>query len=72
MQARPDAASPTSIAVFNPTASYTDSRGMVATPNVDFTDKIVQPLMARISFAANVQVVKADAQMTSTLLDIKA
>ncbi len=66
------AASPASIVAFDPTASYADSRGMVAMPNVDFADEIVQQLMARISFAGNVQVVKADARMTSTLLDIKA
>ncbi len=67
-----NAVSPASVPTYDPTASYADSRGMVAMPNVDFADEIVQQLMARISFAANVQVVKADARMTSALLDIKA
>ena len=66
------AVSPASIAVLDPTASYADSRGMVAMPNVDFASEIVQQLMAQISFAANIKVLKADAQMTSALLDIRA
>ena len=41
-----------------------------ADPKVDLADEIVQQLMARISFAANVQVMKTDARMTASLLDI--
>src|SRR5271165_7033271 len=55
------------ITVSDPSAPYADSRGMVAMPNVDFASEIVQQLMARISFAANAQMIKADAQMTSAL-----
>lgn len=43
-----------------------------ADPNVDLADEAVQQLMARISFAANAQVMKTDARMTASLLDIVA
>ncbi len=66
------AASPATIAVSDPAAPHADSRGMVCVPNVDFANEIFQQLMARISFAANVQIVKTDAQMTSALFDITA
>lgn len=42
-----------------------------ANSNVDLADEIVQQLMARVSFAANAQVMKTDARMTSALFDIK-
>ena len=66
------AVSPAAVTVSDPAAPYADSRGMVAMPNVDFADEFVQQLMARISFAANVQTVKTDARMMSALFDITA
>jgi flagellar basal-body rod protein FlgC len=44
----------------------------VASPNVDLTNEIVQQIVARYSFAANAQVVRADAQMMASLLNITA
>ena len=41
-----------------------------ANPNVDLADEIVQQIMARVSFAANAQVMKTDARMTAALFDI--
>lgn len=66
------AASPATVAMYDPTAPYADGHGMVAMPNVDFTSEIVQQLMARLSFAANAQVIRADSKMTASLLDITA
>ena len=43
-----------------------------ADPNVDLADEIVQQLMARVSFAANAQVIRADSKMMASLLDITA
>ena len=43
-----------------------------ADSKVDLADEIVQQLMARVSFAANVQVMKTDARMAASLLDIMA
>jgi flagellar basal-body rod protein FlgC len=43
-----------------------------ANPNVDLASEIVQQLMARVSFAANAQVMRADSKMMASLLDITA
>ena len=48
------------------------TNGAVASPDVDLASEIVQQIMARVSFAANAQVMKTDAQMTAALFDIKA
>jgi flagellar hook protein FlgE len=45
---------------------------MVASPNVDLADELVQVLLARFSYAANAQVIRVDAQMSGTLLNIAA
>jgi flagellar basal-body rod protein FlgC len=64
--------SPGTVPAYDPTAPYADGQGMVASPNVDLGSEIVQQLMARYTFAANAQVVRADAQMTASLLNITA
>lgn len=38
--------------------------------NADLADEAVQQITAQIDFAANAQVLRADAQMTKRLLDI--
>jgi flagellar basal-body rod protein FlgC len=43
---------------------------MVASPNVDLANEFVQLMIARISYAANAQVIRADAQMSASLLNI--
>jgi len=66
------AVSPASVPMYDPAAPFADSHGMVASPNVDLTSEIVQQLMARLSFSANAQVVRTDAQMTAAFLNIVA
>lgn len=66
------AVSPGSVPMFDPSAPYADGHGMVASPNVDLASEIVQQLMARVSFAANAQVIGADSKMTASPLDITA
>ncbi|MGB8135593.1 MAG: flagellar basal body rod C-terminal domain-containing protein, partial [Pseudolabrys sp.] len=56
----------------DPTAPYADGRGMVASPNVDLANELVQVLVARFSYAANAQVIRVDAQMSTALFDITA
>ncbi len=43
-----------------------------ASADVDLAGEAVQQLMARVSFAANVEVMKTDARMTAALFDITA
>ena len=64
--------SPTTVATYDPSAPYADSRGMVASPNVDLANELVQVLIARFSYAANAQVIRADAQMSAALFDLTA
>jgi flagellar basal-body rod protein FlgC len=56
---------------FDPTAPHSGANGVVARPNVDLAGELVQQVIARISFAANAQVLRADAHTTAALLDIK-
>ena len=61
---------PPTIATYDPTAPYADGRGMVASPNVDLANELVQVLVARFSYAANAQVIRVDAQMSAALFNI--
>jgi len=62
--------SPATVSTFYPTAPFANSHGFVASPNVDLANEMVQLLIARYSFAANAQVIRADVQMTTALLNI--
>lgn len=64
--------SPATVSTFDPTAPYANSDGFVASPNVDLATEMIQLLMARITYAANAQVIRADAQMSSAVLNITA
>ena len=70
--ARVSNVSPTTVAAYDPSAPYANAHGLVAQPNVDLANEIVQQLTAKISFAANAQLIKADHKMTASLLDITA
>ena len=63
---------PPTVAAYDPTAPYADGRGMVASPNVDLANELVQVLIARFTYAANAQVIRADAQMSVALFNIAA
>jgi flagellar basal-body rod protein FlgC len=45
---------------------------MVASPNVDLANELVQVLLARFSYGANAKVIRADAQMSAALFDLTA
>jgi len=65
--------SPSTVATYDPSAPYADGRGMVASPNVDLANELVQVLLARFSYAANAQAIRADApQMSAALFDLTA
>jgi flagellar basal-body rod protein FlgC len=66
------AVSPATVSTFDPNAPFANSDGFVASPNVDLANEMVQLLMARINYAANAQVIRADAQMSAALLNITA
>ena len=62
--------SPSYVPMYDPGAPYADKNGMVAAPNVDLANEVVQQIIASYMFAANATVMKIGSQMTSTLLNI--
>jgi flagellar basal-body rod protein FlgC len=66
------AATPSTIAAFDPQAPFADSNGLVAAPNVDLSQEMIGQIIASYSFDANATVMTADDRMTKTLLDITA
>jgi flagellar basal-body rod protein FlgC len=62
--------SPSYVATYNPSAPYANHDGMVAAPNVDLADEVVQRLMASYAYAANARVVTSHNQMVKSLFDI--
>jgi flagellar basal-body rod protein FlgC len=63
---------PVTVSYYEPTSPFADANGLVAGPNVDLANELVQLLVARYTFAANAQVIRADAQMSASLLNITA
>jgi flagellar basal-body rod protein FlgC len=61
--------SPAYVATPDPTASYADQNGLVAAPNVELSNEIVQQMVARYTFAMNAQVATTGSQLTKALLD---
>jgi flagellar basal-body rod protein FlgC len=64
--------SPSYVASYDPSAPYANQDGMVAAPNVDLADEVVQQLMASYAYAANARVVTSYSQMVKSLFDAKA
>jgi flagellar basal-body rod protein FlgC len=64
--------SPSYVATHNPSAPYANQDGLVAAPNVDLADEVVQQLMASYAYAANARVVTSYKQMVKSLFDMSA
>ena len=63
--------SPSQVPAYDPEAPYADANGMVASPNVDLADEMVQQMVARYTFAMNAGVLRTNADMMKSLLDVK-
>ena len=63
---------PPTTAVSDPQAPFANQNGLVAAPNVDLSQELVNQMIASYSYAANAKVMAADDRMTKTLLDIRA
>ena len=63
---------PNYVPVYDSTAPYADSQGIVAAPNVDLGSQFIETLLARYTFAVNAKVASADIRMTNSLLDFTA
>lgn len=64
-------ASPATTTSYDPSASFANDKGMVASPNVDLAKEMISQLVAKYSFAANARVLKAGDEMTRTVVDMK-
>jgi flagellar basal-body rod protein FlgC len=62
--------SPGHTATYDPAAPYANEDGMVATPNVDLADEMIQQLIASYTYAANARVVTSHTQTVKSLFDI--
>jgi flagellar basal-body rod protein FlgC len=60
------------IPLYDPDAPYADDEGMVATPDIDQVAEILELIKASQEFAANLLVLRIDAEMSAQLLDMKA
>ncbi|WP_354108469.1 flagellar basal body rod C-terminal domain-containing protein [Bradyrhizobium sp. S3.12.5] len=63
--------SPSYTAQSDPSAPFADRDGLVAAPNVDLANELVQMAAAKYSFIANAKVIQAYSETTESLLDIK-
>jgi flagellar basal-body rod protein FlgC len=66
------AAAPSYVAISDPRAPFANQDGLVAAPNVDISQEAINQMIASYSFTANAGVLKAEDQMTKTLLDTTA
>jgi len=64
--------SPAYVAASDPTAPFANQGGLVAAPNVDLTNEMIQLMVARYTFAMNADVARTGSQITKTLLDTVA
>jgi flagellar basal-body rod protein FlgC len=56
---------------YDPTATYADARGMVATPNIDEVSETVDRIEALNRFKANLATVKTADDLLKAVLDLK-
>lgn len=60
---------PASVASYDPNAQYADENGLVASPNVDLTEEIVDLRQAALAYSANLAVAKVASQMEKEMLN---
>jgi len=60
------------VAAYDPDAPYANDEGWVAAPDIDLVEETLQLIAASNEFAANLLVLRIDAEMSARLLDMKA
>ena len=61
---------PSTVPVPDPLATYANTNGQVAAPNVDLATEILQQELAKIEYASNAQVARAYSQVSQTLQSV--
>lgn len=54
---------------YDPNNAYANAQGLVAAPNVDLSQQIVNLIETKVSYKADVAVIKAQKEMTDDLLN---
>ena len=60
------------VTAYDPSAPYANAQGLVASPDVDLAEQVVELITSGYAFTANLQTAKADAEMLATALAITA
>ena len=55
--------------VYDPSSSYANSEGLLAVPDIDLTEQIVNLIETKTAFRANVSVIKTQDEMLGELLN---
>ena len=55
--------------VYNPSDAYANAQGLIAAPNVDLSQEIINLMVSKNLFKANVDVIKTQNKMLGDLLD---
>jgi len=63
---------PASQAVYDPSSPFADANGLVAQPNVDIAQELVQTIIAKEAYEANAKVVEAAQKQQQATLDLFA
>jgi len=61
--------SPAFYAAYAPSASYANSNGQVAAPNIDLPSQIANQASALIQFQANLKVIQASDQLQESVIN---
>lgn len=65
--------SPATVPVYDPTSIVADNNGVVQYPNVDQDSEVVNQIMAKNAYEANLKTIQTDSEMYKSLMDaIKA
>lgn len=56
-------------AAYDPTSAYANAQGLVAAPNVDLGQEIVNLLVTKTLYKANIDVIKTESKMLGDLVD---
>jgi flagellar basal-body rod protein FlgC len=64
------AVSPSTVAVSDPSAPFANQDGLVAAPNIDPVNLLVQTAIAKYSFGLNANGARTASEMSKSLLDI--
>jgi len=54
---------------YDPSSAYANAQGLIAAPNVDLAQEMVNLIETKISYKANVDVIKTQNEMTDELLN---